>query len=168
MSDSLTHFEEIFRKYRPGLVAFAVTIIHNSNEAEEVVHDVFISYWNGGEYRNIQNDAALKSYLFRAVKNRSLNQLRKAKVDYTDLPADESVISVSPSVIEELSTKEIKQKVHALIEQLPKKCRQIFIMSRTYEMSHKEIAEILNISTKTVENQIGIALKFLRVHIPRD
>ena len=94
--------------------------------------------------------------------------MRKSKVDFTDLPADESAISVSSTIIEEISRKEIQEKLHLLIEQLPKKCRQIFIMSRTYEMSHKEIAEILDISAKTVENQIGIALKFLRIHIPRN
>ena len=168
MSGNLLHFEELFRRYRPGLIAFATSMLHNADEAEEVVNDVFIAYWNGGEYRDIQEESSLKNYLFRSVKNRSLNQLRKSKVDFTDLPADESAISVSSTIIEEISRKEIQEKLHLLIEQLPKKCRQIFIMSRTYEMSHKEIAEILDISAKTVENQIGIALKFLRTHIPRN
>ncbi len=157
----------IFRQYHPGLLAFAQSILHNIEDAEEIVHDVFIGYWNEGKFRELQDENSLKGYLFRAVKNRSLNHIRKNKIETSDLPEDSSGIVLDPNVEQQLEVQEIHEKVNTLIDQLPKKCRQIFIMSRTYEMSHKEIGEIMDITPKTVENQISIALKFLRPYFNR-
>jgi RNA polymerase sigma-70 factor (ECF subfamily) len=161
------HLEQIFRKYRPGLVSFAMTLVHNIDDAEEIVHDVFLAYWNGGQYRDIQEGPALKSYLFTSVKNRSLNHLRRSKLVHNDLPEQDLYIDKSPGVTEQIVAKEAQERIALLIDRLPEKCRQIFIMSRTYELSHKEIAEILDITPKTVENQISIALKFMRHYFPR-
>lgn len=167
MSHSTQDFEVIFRQYHPGLLAFAQSILHNIEDAEEIVHDVFIGYWNEGKFRELQDENSLKGYLFRAVKNRSLNHIRKNKIETSDLPEDSSGIVLDPNVEQQLEVQEIHEKVNTLIDQLPKKCRQIFIMSRTYEMSHKEIGEIMDITPKTVENQISIALKFLRPYFNR-
>jgi RNA polymerase sigma-70 factor, ECF subfamily len=167
LSKETHQLEHIFKKYRPGLVSFAITIVHNVDDAEEIVHDVFLSYWNGGSYRDIQEGAALKSYLFTSVKNRSLNHLRKSKVGFNDLPEDDLYVDNSPAVTEQIVAKEAQERLSYLIETLPEKCRQIFILSRTYELSHKEIAELLDISPKTVENQVAIALKYLRNYFPR-
>jgi len=168
LSHSIQDFEVIFRQYHPGLLAFAQSILHNIEDAEEIVHDVFLGYWNEGKFRELQDDNSLKGYLFRAVKNRSLNQIRKNKIEMADLPEDSTDISLDPSIEQQLEIQQIQEKVNTLIDQLPKKCRQIFIMSRNYEMSHKEIAEIMDITPKTVENQISIALKFLRPYFKRD
>lgn len=162
MSQSIQDFEVIFRQYHPGLLAFAQSILHNIEDAEEIVHDVFLGYWNDGKFRELQDDNSLKGYLFRAVKNRSLNHIRKNKIETSDLPEDSTDISLDPGIEQQIEVQQIQDRVNTLIEQLPKKCRQIFIMSRSYEMSHKEIAEIMDITPKTVENQISIALKFLR------
>jgi len=167
LSHSTQDFEVIFRQYHPGLLAFAQSILHNIEDAEEIVHDVFIGYWNEGKFRELQDENSLKGYLFRAVKNRSLNHIRKNKIETSDLPEDSSGIVLDPNVEQQLEVQEIHEKVNTLIDQLPKKCRQIFIMSRTYEMSHKEIGEIMDITPKTVENQISIALKFLRPYFNR-
>jgi len=74
---------------------------------------------------------------------------------------------VSPNILREIEGREVEQKIHKIIDELPDKCRQIFIMSRVYELSHKEIATILEVSPKTVENQVGLALKFIRKYFPR-
>lgn len=157
--DGLT-FEELFRKFRPGLIAFATSIIGKSNDAEEIVHDVFIAIWNQNDNR--LESAGIKSYLFTSVKNRCLNFIKKAKLDYTDLTEDAPVFDSAVNAHSKLEAKETESKIHALIDMLPTKCKQIFLMSRMYELSYKEIALILDISPKTVENQISIALKFLK------
>lgn len=163
--DGLT-FEELFRKFRPGLVAFATSIIGKSNDAEEIVHDVFIAIWNQNDNR--LEAAGIKSYLFTSVKNRCLNFIKKAKLDYTDLTEDAPVFDVAVNAHSKLEAKETETKIHALIDMLPNKCKQIFLMSRMYELSYKEIAQILDITPKTVENQISIALKFLKEHYSKN
>ena len=168
MNQDIQQLETVFRKFRPGLVAYANTIVNNADDSEEIVHDVFLSYCNGGQFREIQDDNSLKSYLFTSVRNRSLNHIRKAKVDYNDLPDNDIYLDTDPGIVEAIAVKEIQEKLNYLIDQLPTKCRQVFIMSRNYELSHKEIAELLDITPKTVENQIAIALKFLRNYFPRN
>ncbi len=168
MNQDIQQLESVFRKFRPGLVAFAITLVNNPDDAEEIVHDVFLSYWNGGQFREIHEENSLKSYLFTSVRNRSLNHIRKSKVDYNDLPEDDIYVDSDPGIVEALELKHVQEKLAFLIEKLPTKCRQIFMMSRNYELSHKEIAEILDITPKTVENQISIALKFLRIYFPRN
>lgn len=168
MSQDIHKLEQIFRKYRPGLVAFAITLVGNPDDAEEIVQDVFLAFWNGGQFREVQDGNSLKSYLFTSVKNKSLNHIRKSKVDYSDLPEDDLYMDSGATILEEISLKETQAKLTYLIEKLPEKCRQVFIMSRTYELSHKEIAQILDISPKTVENQVAIALKYLRQFFPKD
>ncbi len=168
MKQDIQQLETVFRKFRPGLFAFANSLVNNADDAEEIVHDVFLSYWNGGLFREIQEDNALKSYLFTSVRNRSLNHIRKSKVDYSDLPDDDVYLDSDPTIVETIALKEVQDKLNFLIDKLPSKCRQVFIMSRTYELSHKEIAELLDITPKTVENQISIALKFLRKYFPRN
>lgn len=168
MNQDIHQLETVFRKFRPGLVAFANTLVNNPDDAEEIVHDVFLSYWNGGQFREIKDDNSLKSYLFTSVRNQSLNHIRKSKVDYNDLPDNDIYMDTDPGIVETIAAKEIQEKLAFLIEKLPGKCRQIFIMSRNYELSHKEIADLLDITPKTVENQISIALKFLRNYFPRD
>jgi len=93
-----------------------------------------------------------------------LNFIKKSKLDYSDLSDDTPVFDAAVNVQTKLEAKEAEQKIHALIDMLPTKCRQIFLMSRIYELSYKEIAQVLDITPKTVENQISIALKFLKEH----
>ena len=159
-------FEELFRKFRPGLIAFATSIIGKSNDAEEIVHDVFIAIWNQNDNR--LEATGIKSYLFTAVKNRCLNFIKKAKLDYSELTDDAPVFDGAVNAHSKLEAKEAETKIHTLIDMLPTKCKQIFLMSRIYELSYKEIADVLDISPKTVENQISIALKFLKEHYSKN
>jgi RNA polymerase sigma-70 factor (ECF subfamily) len=156
----LVAFEQLFRKFRPGLVAFATSIIGRSNDAEEIVHDVFIAIWN--RESNDLDPNGIKSYLFTSVKNRCLNFIKKSKLDVTDINDESPVFDANVNAHNFMVAKESEKRIHLLIDQLPKKCKQVFLMSRIYELSYKEIAEILEITPKTVENQISIALKFLK------
>ena len=160
MAQDLVAFEQLFRKFRPGLVAFATSIIGRSNDAEELVHDVFIAIWN--RESNDLDPNGIKSYLFTSVKNRCLNFIKKSKLDFIDINDEVPVFDSNVNAHTSMVAKESEKRIHLLIDQLPKKCKQVFLMSRMYELSYKEIAEILEITPKTVENQISIALKFLK------
>jgi RNA polymerase sigma-70 factor (ECF subfamily) len=160
LAKDLVAFEQLFRKFRPGLVAFATSIIGRSNDAEELVHDVFIAIWN--RESNDLDPNGIKSYLFTSVKNRCLNFIKKSKLDVTDINDESPVFDANVNAHTSMVAKESEKRIHLLIDQLPKKCKQVFLMSRMYELSYKEIAEILEITPKTVENQISIALKFLK------
>jgi RNA polymerase sigma-70 factor, ECF subfamily len=157
----LDAFESFYKRFRPGLVHFATGIVNNSDDAEEIVQDMFLAIWNKQDQLVI--DETLKNYMFTGVKNRCLNHIKKAKLPYADMPDDFAVASMDANVMDKLQARETEGKIQLLIEMLPNKCRQVFIFSRVHELSYKEIANMMDISPKTVENQIGLALKFLKV-----
>jgi RNA polymerase sigma-70 factor (ECF subfamily) len=160
LTSELEQFEKIFRHYRPGLCGFAHSIVNNHSDSEEIVHDVFISVWE--KRNNLTLDHGLKSYLFTAVKNRCLNHLKKARLPFAEMPDEFEAKSHTHGADKVLEGRELEKQVTDAINELPPKCKQAFLLSRMYEFSYREIAEVMEISTKTVENQIGIALKHLK------
>ena len=157
-------FEETFRKYYQSLCNYANSILKEMDEAEEVVQNLFLSIW---EKRNdLEINISLKSYLYRAVHNHCLNRIKHLKVrdEYQQYAVnfyDASYESVSQTVMKN----ELETKIEEAIRKLPEQCRLIFRMSRFEELKYHEIAEQLELSPKTVENQIGKALKILRVEL---
>ncbi len=157
-------FEETFRKYYQSLCNYANSILKEMDEAEEVVQNLFLSIW---EKRNdLEISISLKSYLYRAVHNHCLNRIKHLKIreeyqQYATNFYDASYESVSQTVMKN----ELEQKIEEAIKKLPEQCRLIFRMSRFEELKYHEIAEQLALSPKTVENQIGKALKILRVEL---
>lgn len=156
----LNSFENLFRQFHPALVAYAYNFLKSREDAMEVVQDVFVSIWNKRD--ELQFDAGLKGYLYAATRNKSLNYIQKKKLPtVTFSPALHDGQSENPAD-EALETAELEVALYDEIYQLPEKCRKIFLLSRQEGMTYREIAESLNISIKTVENQIGIALKRIR------
>lgn len=156
-----TAFGMIFKSHYNGLCNYAFSFLLDRDEAEEIVQAAFINIWEKKE--NINIESSLKSYLYRAVRNSCLNALKHARIkkkhaDETAFTADRSHESVSQAVISE----ELDQKIGDAMMALPEQCRLIFKMSRFEELKYAEIADQLNISVKTVENQIGKALKIMR------
>jgi RNA polymerase sigma-70 factor (ECF subfamily) len=151
------NFETIFKAYFPALMAFSRKILGNEDDAREVVHQVFIKLW---ERRNeIDLSTPLKSYLFTAVNNRSLNMIRDRKkfVD-AEVPEANSEWDVSAQI----EGMELEERIRGAIARLPERCRVIFELSRFEGLSYGDIAKQLDISIKTVENQMTKALKILR------
>ncbi len=142
-----------------------MSYLHNEAQAEEVVNDVFMGLWNKRETLNYTDE--LKSYMFTSVKNRSFNALRKNKqlsetaIEEWEIPAQFNDAS------HQLELMELQEQINFLIDALPPKCKQIFLMSRKEDMTYKQIASVMEISPKTVENQIGNALKFLKKFLKR-
>jgi RNA polymerase sigma-70 factor (ECF subfamily) len=134
--------------------------VKSSEDAHEIVNDTFMVIWEKKDELTL--DASLKPLLYTIVRNKSLNVLKKRKIDINELNEGFEVMSADPNPVEIIQAKQTEEAVFALIEQLPPKCKQIFVMSRREYLSNKNIAEILEISEKTVENQITIAIKFIK------
>lgn len=153
-------FEGLFRHYFPALMAFSQKFLPSEDDAREVVHMVFINLW---EKRNtLDTSISLKSYLFTSVHNRSLNLLRDRK-KFSDEEIPE--IASESSVQSQMESMELEDKINAVIASLPEKCREVFEMNRFEGLKYGEIADKLNISVKTVENQMSKALKILRENL---
>lgn len=154
-------FEQTFRKYYQSLCNYANGILKDLDEAEEIVQNLFMGIWEKKD--DLEINISLKSYLYRAVHNHCLNKIKHLKVreeyqNYSTAFYDSSVEAVHQTVIKN----ELEEKIKDAIEKLPEQCKIIFRMSRFDELKYNEIAEQLDISPKTVENQIGKALKILR------
>jgi len=159
----MDQFKHIFDEHYAGLVDFAMWYTQDSAAAEDIVQTVFINVWEKKD--DLLQKPNLKYYLFRAVKNRCLNYLRDTAKLATEELNDFQTSDSEPSAIEQINQKELSQNIDRWINELPPACRRVFVLSRKEEMSHKEIAELLDISTKTIENQITKALKYLRMKI---
>jgi RNA polymerase sigma-70 factor (ECF subfamily) len=152
-------FKNLFETYCQALIYFAWRYVKNTQIAENIVQDVFLRIWLN---RTKLNPALkIKSYLYKAVKNQAMQHLRKAKLENRK-GSIQSPDSSTKSPEDVLDEKEIAISVQRAISELPSKCRLIFTMSKYSNLTYSEIAEIQNISIKTVETHMGRALKFLR------
>ena len=140
------------------MLNFAIYLTGSRPDALEIVNDVFLNVWNKRE--DLDMDESLKGYLFSSVKNRTINFHKKKKLKLVqDLPNDRvSNFSADRDLLE----KEQSQIMLKILDTLPPKCKQVFVMSRIDCLSYKEIAELLDISVKTVEGQMSKALKVFR------
>jgi RNA polymerase sigma-70 factor, ECF subfamily len=154
-------FEAAFREYYTSLYRVVYPILKNRDSAEDVVQDLFVRLWNKRD--SIVVSSSLKSYLYRAAINSAFDQLDKYKkeVHMGDKPLKEELVSMNETE-EYLAGKEAEARISKAMEKLPPACRTVFIMSREEDMTYQEIADSLQISIKTVENQVGKALKILR------
>ena len=160
---SKTAFEIFFKQYYRILCNYAYGIISDRNEAEEVVQDLFCKIWEQRE--NLVKLQSVKAYLYRSVHNKCINKIRhtKIKLAYMEHSKRENFNITSP--VSEIQLKELQEKIQKAISDLPKQCGLVFKLSRNEEMSYKEIAKMLEISYKTVENHMGKALKLLRIQM---
>jgi RNA polymerase sigma-70 factor (ECF subfamily) len=159
-----TAFEEMFKSHFRRLYAYAITIVKEEMTAEEIVHNVFFKIWEKKGDVDIQT--SVTAYLYRAVYNDSLNYLKhkKVKLAYAAHAGTQSK-EESHSATSKIHLSELQQKLDVALGELPEQCRTIFQMSRFEELKYAEIAGRLGISVKTVENQMGKALKILRTKL---
>lgn len=151
----------IFRTFYKPLCSYAYSFLQDKDEAEEVVQSTFISAWEKREGIDIQ--VSLKSYLYRMVRNSCLNVIKHEKVKRQH--AAHEIAGGEPvheSVAQTVLSSELEGRIVEAMKALPEQCRLVFQLSRFEELRYAEIAEQLNISVKTVENQMGKALKIMR------
>ena len=155
-------FKEVFKEYYNPLCNFATSITSDPKMAQDVVQDVFTKLWDKRNELVINTNE--KSYLFQAVKHRAFEILRKRKNE-TKINVSDFEESFSPDKgIEEQADKfMLKEFLYNSIRQLPPKCQEIFVLNKVNGLTYNEIADDLDISVKTVENQIGKAYRKLRV-----
>lgn len=161
-------FEHCFHLYYEGLYRYAYTIVRNNHDAADIVQLVFAKWWEKGEQLVIIQDT--RHYLYRTVRNQALNVVRNRKTRKTELhdfstpqKRESNAVNSDP-----LLGKEMMARLNAELEKLPPQCKLIFYKSRFEEKKYAEIAEELSLSIKTVETQIGKALKILRQKLFED
>ncbi|MCP9235369.1 RNA polymerase sigma-70 factor [Lewinella sp. JB7] len=155
--------DELFRRYYVDLCRVAIRLVSDGPAAEDIVQEMFTSLWTKRD-RLPEETPAVNAYLRRSVRNRSLNFLRDRKripVDDAE-PSDTTADTLHQQPTAALEREELQTRVNRAIDRLPERCRLVFVMSKVEDMSHREIADELSISVKTVENQMTRAYKFLR------
>lgn len=154
-------FDFVFHYYYSGLCAYVEKIVGDSNTSEDIVQDLFFTLWI--KYNQIQISSSLKNYLFTSVKNRSLDYLKKekkktehvsSKIHFKNYDENLSTFWFAESELEALVEKSLNK--------LPRRCCEIFKLSRFERLKNQKIAEQLGISKRTVELQVSNALKILR------
>ena len=161
MIRELSEFENLFRLHYSKLCSYANLFLNDPDASEDVVQEVFFKLWKNREELVITT--TIKSYLFRAVRNGCMNVIDHISIREAHKIINEEDIKDSESnFIDETIISELEQRIKETIDQLPPERRKIFIMSRYEGLKYREIADLLNLSLKTVENQMYQALKFLR------
>jgi len=163
--DSEKEFEQLFKEHFKSLYAYAFTILKNEAIAEETVQNVFYKVWEKKVPEHIQT--SLKAYLYKAVYHESLNYLKhqKIKAKYQVHVMHQTNNHNDQGASRKILVKELEEKLRQAMNALPQQCRTIFQLSRFEGLKYQEIADQLGISVKTVENQMGKALKQLRVKL---
>jgi len=155
-------FEQMFRAYYPQLCRFAAEYVDSPNRARDLVQDVFLRIWERRREWTLRR--SLKAYLYRAVRNRALNEVRhqdtkhevEADLEYRTDGRDRR------TAVDAVHAGGLSAEVEEAIRALPERRRVAFLLHRRHGLTYREIARAMGITPKTVENQIGRALKALR------
>lgn len=153
-------YKQLFNDYYILLSAYANKYVNDPEEAREIVQDLFVHLF---EIRNsLIINTSLKSYLYRSVRNRCMNHIRYIQLQEKNLEYLKA--EGSPATIQEdkIIETELEYRIFQIVSELPLQCQRIFRMSRVEGKPNREIAQILNLSIRTVETQISKALKILR------
>lgn len=153
----------IFRDYYKPLVQYGNTILKDADETEDIVQQVFVSVWEKRTQLDIHT--SIRALLYKAVHNACLNRIKHYKVRAAHAEEWKATQSVAADASDHLQAAELNDKIQAAIELLPEQCRKIFRMSRFEQLKYQEIADRLGLSVKTVENQMGKALKVVRASL---
>jgi RNA polymerase sigma-70 factor (family 1) len=152
-------FEYYYKLHYKIFFLAAFGYLKDARVAEEIVNDVFVRLWEAAE--SIQIESSLKAYIYRAVINRSLNELNKTKRDQRQ-QKELSRGSEETFEIRRMEDNELKISLYKAIDQLPVQCQKVFRLSRFEGLKQQEIADKLGISIKTVKNHITYALQQLQ------
>lgn len=165
-------FSRVYSIYFPKLVRFAREFVLSTEDAENIIQDIFIYLWEHQELLDTLTN--LNAFLFTLVKNKCIDQLRHRKLlerkreefkTVLDKEIQLKLYALQQFDENALSNEDIEIILNNAINSLPEKCREVFILSRMEGLKNREIAERLNISAKTVENQMTTAIRKLRVEL---
>lgn len=158
-------FEALFREHHAPLCGFAYRFVHSREIAEELVQEVFLYLWE--HWDRWETGAPVKTYLFTAVRNAAISYLRHQRVVQRSEP--EVVVELfshsGPSPEADARSAELAAALARAVARLPERCRLVFTLSREQGLTYNQVAEVMGISPKTVEMQMGRAFKALRRYL---
>lgn len=152
--------EVIVLRYWEPMYKMAAHTLDDLFVCEDIVQDIFIKIWNNRQRLNFHH--SLKAYLFACTRYEVYRQLKLRLVQDTQSTSEDFQYIEHYNPQNELEYNELLGRVEQLVNELPERCREVYQLSRDDQLTHKEIANLLDISTKTVENQLTIALRRLR------
>jgi RNA polymerase sigma-70 factor, ECF subfamily len=156
-------FEGVFRAHYAALCAFALRYVGERALAEEIVQQLFSDLWTRADWRI---HGSLRAYLFAAVRNRALNLRKRQRFERGwDEAADDALADDMPAADAQIEAAETSVRLSAALDRLPERCRLVMQLRWARRLSHAEIAEIMGISIKGVENQLSRGLKALRAYL---
>jgi RNA polymerase sigma-70 factor (ECF subfamily) len=157
-------FEQVFKSNFKSLHAYAYTIVKDDIMAEEIVQNVFCRLWE--RKLKVEIETSLAAYLYRSVYHESLNYLKHLKVRAAYNSYEQSRMKNDVDNAEKkMLLGDLEKRLNVALSELPEQCRTIFQMSRFEELKYHEIADRLGLSVKTIENQMGKALRLLRLKL---
>ncbi len=154
-------FNELFNRYWKKLYSFTYGTFRNHELSEDAIQEVFTSLWDKRGDLEIRN---VKAYLYQAVRFQLAANIRKVQFSELHIATIDKIRYVM-DVEEKINYEELHQKLQQILDELPDRCREIFYMSRFQHFSNQEIADKLNISKRTVENQLSRALQKISTSI---
>ena len=159
----ICEFEKLYRQFCQSLILFVNMYVYDLDSAENIVQDVFVNVWQNRT--NLDPSGNVKTYLYTSVKNHALNFVNHQGIErrYKEKIIIDERDDFTPET--QFDLKELEAQVNNVVKNLPEKRRIIFLMSRHDHLTYAEIAEILGLSIKTVENQMGKALKTFRSYL---
>lgn len=166
--------DTLFKRFYKPLRTYAFRFVNDTDLAEDIVQDTFFELWQKRD--SIEFEGAVKSYLFKSVYNRSINVMHKKyqNKEYSLDDSNEGEILeqyMSANILnseQSLLLKELEKEISLFIDTLPPQCKKVFLLSRSYGLKNREIAEQLDVSIKAVEKQIGKALSGLKKHLTEE
>lgn len=160
-SGDMPAFEIIYNRYSKDMFIFAMNVFKKKEVCEDIIQNVFISFWTKREETTISN---LKPYLFQAVKFQIFNHLRNQKISTEDLTRF-NLVDLSMNISQKIEFNELELIIKEEVDKLPNRCQQIFVLSRYQHKSNKEIALELDISIQAVKNQISKAIRAIKENL---
>jgi len=154
-------FAVLFRERYPELCHFVLQFVRSRSVAEELVQDLFLRIWE--RRQSWEKELPSRSYLYQAARNRALDHLKHERIaERASAYQPDDDEALTPDVDQRLDADDLRTALHAAIEQLPDRTRQVFILCKGHALAYAQIAEALGISVKTVETQMGRAFRILR------
>jgi RNA polymerase sigma-70 factor (ECF subfamily) len=166
--DDQMAYKELFTSFYPSLIQFVTGIVKSRMAAEEVVSDLFLKIWE--KRKTLEEIQNLRVYCFVAARHLSINQLEKQKRQHTADIEDfkNRLVSPAPDPEECMISAEMLRLIQEVVEELPPRCKLSFKLIKEFGFKYREAAEILQVSEKTIENQLSIALKKISASIHFD
>ncbi|MGL1885189.1 MAG: RNA polymerase sigma-70 factor [Reichenbachiella sp.] len=161
-SNKLSNFEQLFKQHYPSLLAYSLKLLNDKEEAEDMIQEVFFSYWKKQDQLEIEQSVA--SYLYGAIKRKCQNKYRhKIVIQSHQTYSKQTPTTIVQTPLDQLETTELENTITDCLEKMPLRSRQIFTMNRFERKKYQQIADELSISLKTVEAHMSKVLKQLRM-----